>query len=444
MQPLLFKLPNGLRIILIDTKAFPTMTTILLFGAGSRYENEKNNGIAHFLEHMVFKGSKKYPDFFTISSVLEGLGAVHNAFTGKDHTGFWVKSPTEHFEEVIDVLGDIIQYPLLVEAEIEREKGVIVQEMNMYEDNPMRRVGEYFEQLLYPRNPLGMDVIGEKETVTKFQRQTFVDYMRQFYHPKNAVLVVAGGLSQVKSSTHSTSSGQELKVKNYLKLIEEKFAKFEAAHPAGGQARILKVLENQNKPEMLIHYKKTEQSHLSIGFRAFSFNDSRKYPLSVLTTMLGGGASSRLFIEVRELRGLCYYIHTGREHYHDVGYMVTQAGVTNNLETIKKAIDTILHEHKRIIKGQVKKDELLRAKEIIKGRVMLSMEDSANVASWYGTKQILEGTIENVDEVLKKIESVTGDEVTELAKEIFRRERLNLALIGPFRKEDFQLSKSFL
>ena len=427
MQPLIFKLANGLRVILIDTKAFPTMTTILLFGAGSRYENEKNNGIAHFLEHMVFKGSKKYPDFFTVSSVLEGLGASHNAFTSKDHTGFWVKSPTEHFEKVIDVVADIILRPLLPALEIEREKGVIVQEMNMYEDTPMRRVGEYFEQLLYQRNPLGMDVVGKKETVTKFQRQTFVDYMRQFYHPKNAVLVVAGGLQNMEHVTRN--------MKHYSNIIEEKFAKFEVGHPAGGQARILKVLENQKKQEMKIHYKKTEQTHFTLGFRAFSFKDRRKYALAVLGTMLGGGASSRLFIEVRERRGLCYYIHTGREHYHDVGYMATQAGVTNNLETIKKAIDTILEEHKKIMKGRIKIEELKRAKEIIKGRVLLSMEDSANVASWYGTKQILEGTIENVDEVLKKIKSVTGDEVTELAREIFRPERLNLALIGPFKED---------
>ena len=470
MQPLLFKLPNGLRVILIDTKAFPTMTTILLFATGSRYESESNSGIAHFLEHMVFKGSKKYPDFFTVSSVLESLGATHNAFTSKDHTGFWVKSPTVHFEKVIDVMSDIIIQPLLPAGEIEREKGVIVAEMDMYEDNPMRRVGEYFEQLLYPRSTLGMDVIGRKETVTKFQRQDFVEYMRQFYQPKNAVLVVAGGLnlrsqenlleselasrrtsrpvtrrlssesegslrpSLAQTSTSRANFLSNLANNNYLKIIEEKFTKFEAGNPEGSQARILQVFEKQKKPETLIHYKKTEQTHLSLGFRTFSFKDRRRYALAVLGTMLGGGSSSRLFIEVRERRGLCYYIYTGREHYHDVGYIVTQAGVANNLETVKKAIDTILEEHKKIIRGQIKGDELTRAKEIIKGRMMLSLEDSANVASWYGTKQILEGSIETVDQVIGKIEKVRQEEVVELAKEIFRPERLNLALIGPYDK----------
>src|SRR3989338_10123001 len=205
MQPQFFKLANGLRVMLIDTKAFPTMTAIMLFGAGSRYEDRKNNGIAHFLEHMVFKGSKKYPDFFTISSDLESLGATHNAFTGKDHMGFWVKAPTEHFEKIIDVVGDILQNPLLKVEEIEREKNVIVQEMNMYEDNPMRRVGEYFEQLLYPGHALGMDIIGTKDTVTSFGRQTFTDYMRDFYRPDNAVLVIAGGLSDNQNRNFLTS-----------------------------------------------------------------------------------------------------------------------------------------------------------------------------------------------------------------------------------------------
>ncbi|MBI4226533.1 insulinase family protein, partial [Candidatus Roizmanbacteria bacterium] len=234
MLPEIFTFKNGLKIILIDTKAFPTMTVILLFGAGSRYENKQNNGIAHFLEHMVFKGSKKYPDFFTISSVLEGLGATHNAFTGKDHTGFWVKSPTEHFEKVIDVVGDIIQHPLLADAEIEREKGVIVQEMNMYEDQPMRKVGQYFEQLLYQEDPLGMDIIGTKETVTKFQRTNFIDYMQQFYRPNNAVLVLAGGLgfsdnkASAMQSYSSVNNNEAMKQWSnyYLDIIKEKFTKW--------------------------------------------------------------------------------------------------------------------------------------------------------------------------------------------------------------------------
>ncbi|OGK11378.1 hypothetical protein A2768_01910 [Candidatus Roizmanbacteria bacterium RIFCSPHIGHO2_01_FULL_37_16] len=422
MQPLTFTLSNGLRVVLIDTKAFPTLTTIVLFGAGSRYENEKNNGIAHFFEHIPFKGTKKYPSAFAISSLFEGMGAVNNAFTSKDHTGYWVKGTTKHFEKILDILADMIIQPLLKPEEIEREKGVIVEEINMYEDSPGRKIADIFENLLYKGSALGMDTTGTKETVTKFTRQTFLDYMEKMYSPKNAVLVVAGGLNPKQ---------------NYNVIIEKIFAKWVPVNPEGSQARFAQVLEKQSKSEMLIKHKKTEQTHFSLGYRTFSFRDPRKYAQSILTTILGGGMSSRLFIEVRERRGLCYYIHTGKEAYHDVGYITTMAGVTNDHSKIKEAVSVILAEHKKIADGKVGDDEIKRAKEMIKGRILLSMEDSSNVASWYGTKLILENKLETVEEVLNKLEKVGKEELIRLAKEIVKPERLNLALIGPFEKGDF-------
>jgi predicted Zn-dependent peptidase len=432
MKPVVTTLSNGLKTILIDTKAFPSMTAILLFRAGSRYENKKNNGIAHFFEHMPFKGSRRYPSFFEISSVLEGLGAVHNAYTSKDHTAYWIKAPTEDFSVVINVLSDMILHPLLKSDEIEREKGVIVEEINMYEDSPQRKVGDLFENLLYGKTPLGMDTTGTKETVTKFTRKTFTDYMSSLYHPENAVFVVAGGLQGQISNLKSQSQISNLKT--FLDPIQEKFGGWNSK----GTASFEKVKENQKKPETLIRYKKTEQTHYSLGFRTFPFDDPRRHALSVLTTVLGGGSSTRLFIEVRERRGLCYYISSGRELYQDVGYMTTQAGVTNNLEKIKESISVILGEHRKITQGKLHKGEVSRAKEIIKGRFLLSMEDSSNVASWHGTKYILEGKVEQVEDVIHEIEKVTEDEVVELAKEIFRPERLNLALIGPYEKKDLE------
>ena len=477
MQPKQFTLKNGLRVLLIDTKAFPTMTTILLFGAGSRYENKINNGIAHFFAHIPFKGSKKYPSFFAISAFFESLGAANNAYTSKDHTAYWVKAPTEHFAKVVDVLSDMILHPLLKAEEIEREKGVIVEEINMYEDAPQRKVGDLFEQLLYGGTPLGLDTTGTKETVTKFTRQTFLEYMNRLYHPDNAVLVVAGGLTGNKTSQNqnflaselasssagpvasrstseprsarsesegshrsslaqtSTSSENFNFYEYYLRVIKKYFSDWK-----NGKERDIefkKVAELQKKPQLLVKHKKTEQSHFSLGFRTFSFFDERKYALSVLSTILGGGASSRLFIQVRERRGLCYYISTGRELYHDVGYMVTQAGVTNDLAKIKLAIQTILNEHKKIRNGDIKEEELARAKEILKGRTLLSMEDSSNVASWYGTKSILEDKVETVDEILERLGKVTIEEIVHLAKEIFRPEGLNFALIGPYKEKDF-------
>jgi predicted Zn-dependent peptidase len=440
MIPQLFTLKNGLQVVLVDTKSFPTLTTLLLVGAGSRYENEKNNGIAHFFEHMAFKGSKKYPDSFIISSTVEGMGGIFNAFTSKDHTGYWIKGTSDKFETMIDVIADMVQNSLLVSEEIEREKGVIKEEINMYEDTPQRKVGEIFENLLYPDHPLGFDIAGTKETIDNISRQTFINYINSFYHPNNAVLIIAGGLSQkskVKSPSFAKASegkqNYNSNVKSYLEIIEDKFSNWKS----NNKLSFVKIRESQIKPQILIKYKKTEQAHFILGFRSFSFYDRRKYIQQVLSVILGGGMSSRLFIQVREKKGLCYYISSGVESYHDCGSFITQAGVTNDLDKIKLAVKTILEEHKKIIDGGVTDKELIRAKELIKGRVMLSLEDSINVANLIGTKKLLQDKIETPEEIINKIQAVTIDEITKLAKEIFINKNLNLSLIGPFEAKNF-------
>ena len=443
MHPQTFTFKNGLQVIFIDTKTFPTLTTLLLVGAGSRYENEKNNGIAHFFEHMAFKGSQKYPNSFVISSTVEGFGGVFNAFTSKDHTGYWIKATTEHFETMIDVISDMIQTPKLLTEEIEREKGVIREEINMYEDMPQRKVGEIFENLLYPKHPLGYDIAGTKNTVQSFNRQTFTDYISSLYHPNNAVLIVAGGLSNLsgKARQRKFFDGKQQTAKNllsspfveYLEVIQEKFENWKS----GEKSSFVKIKESQTRPQMLIKYKKTEQAHFTLGFRSFSFNDDRKYALNLLATILGGGMSSRLFIQVRERRGLCYYISSGGEFYHDCGSFVTQAGVTNDLGKVKEAVKTVIDEHNKIKTGDIKKEELSKAKEMIKGRLMLSMEDSMNIASFFGTKKILQNKIMTPQEIIEKIAAITVKEITELAKEVFIPKNLNFALIGPFEEKNF-------
>ena len=420
MKPELHTLENGLQVIFIDIKAFPTITSVLLVGAGSRYETQANNGIAHFFEHMAFKGSKKYPDSFVISSTIEGLGGVFNAFTSKDHTGYWIKSLSEHFSTTVDVLSDMIQHSLLLPEEIEREKGVITEEINMYYDMPQRKVGEMLESLLYKDNPLGFEIAGPKETINKFDKNTFVNYMKQLYHPNNAVLVVAGGLQNKDK---------------YLEQIKNKLGDWKK----GEKSTFVKIGESQTKPQTLIKYKKTEQAHFCVGFRAFSFNDSRKYALNVLSAILGGGMSSRLFIQVRERRGLCYYISTGNELYADCGNIVTQAGVTNNLGKINEAIKVILEEHKKVSQGEISKNELKRAKELIKGRFLLSLEDSSVVANYFGTKKLLQNSLEKPKEVIEKIEKVTVEEIKILASQLFVSSNLNLALIGPYEEKNIKI-----
>jgi predicted Zn-dependent peptidase len=412
-------LSNGLRVLLIDTESFPTVTALVMVGAGSRYERKDNNGIAHFFEHMAFKGSKKYKTSFEISSAIEGIGGVFNAFTSKDHTGYWIKATTEHTHTLLDVLSDMILHPLLEADEIEREKGVIVEEINMYEDMPSRKVGDIFEEIMYKGSQLGFDIAGTKETVTAFDRKTFTDYIEELYHPNNAVIVIAGGLQG----------------KDYLPEIEKKFGAWKNKKSLNFE----KYTNTQKNPILHIQHKKTEQVHMCVGFKTFSFTDERKYALQVLSAVLGGGMSSRLFMEVREKRGLCYYISTGRELYADTGSIVTQAGIRNDKQKIQEAINVILEEHMKIAKGDVSDEEVEKAKELLKGRYLLSLEDSMNIATMFGSKYILEGELVDTQKVLEKLKKISKKDIIAVAKQIFTPSGLTCAIIGPLGERDIAL-----
>lgn len=416
-------LKNGLTVLFVETNTFPSFTSLLLVGAGSRYETEKNNGIAHFFEHMAFKGTKKYPSSLHIASTIEGMGGVFNAFTDKDHTGYWIKAPSQHFESVIDVMSDMILHSLLLPEEIEREKGVIIEEMNMYEDTPARKVGDLMDGMLYKGTPLGFEIIGTKETVSSFTRESFLDYMDQLYRPSNAVLVIAGGF-------HGTEYG-----KKYLEIVEEKFGSWHDKKTQPPQV----VTDEQKGIQTIVRHKKTEQAHFCIAFRSFPRKDPRRFALRILTALMGGGMSSRLFIEVRERRGLCYYISSGREFYDDVGTVSTQAGVPINAEKLNEAIKVTLDVHKEIAAGNITEAEITRTKEMIKGWLVLSLEDSSSIASFVGGKMLMEKTIETPEEVVKQIDAVTKEQIVAVAKDIFTEDRLNLAVIGPFKEKDVKI-----
>lgn len=441
MRGQLYSLKNGLSVLFIPSYQ-PSMTVLLLVGAGSRYENEKNNGIAHFFEHMAFKGSKKYPNTKIISETIEATGGIFNAFTSKDHTGYWIKATPKHFEVMVDVLSDMIINPLLSEEEIEREKGVIVEEINMYEDTPQQKVSDIFETLLYGNHSLGLEIAGKKETVKSFNRKTFVDYMKSLYHPNNAVLVVAGGLEASNSVFSQTSSPiggfpkslTQKKVSALLSIIQKKFSGWQN----GEKVNFSQITYQQKEPKIEIRDKKTEQAHFVLGYPTFGFFDKRRYVLSVLATIMGGGMSSRLFLEVRERRGLCYYIHTDKQLYHEIGSIITQAGIVNNLDKIKEAVSVILKEIEKIKKGEVKEEELKKAKEMVRGRFLLSLEDTFRVAHFFGTKKLLEDEVIDEKNILQAIEKVNLEAVVDLAREIFLPEKINFALIGPYKKEEFK------
>jgi predicted Zn-dependent peptidase len=420
-------LPNKLKVIFIDTEAFPSITSLLLIGAGSRYETQNNNGVAHFFEHMVFKGGKKYKTAEVIATTLDAMGSSHNAFTGKDYTGYYIKATKKHYEKSLDILSDVVLQPSLQEIEIEKEKGVIVEEINMYEDMPHYKVWDLFEDMLYKNNPLGYSTTGEKATVLSFNKKTFSDYRASLYHPNNAVLIVAGGLAGIGK--------KKVNISEYLNIATEKFGAWKKAE----NLEFKKYTTEQNKPNVLVHSKKTEQAHLVLGYRGVERTSEERYVLSLLTTILGGGMSSRLFQEVREKRGLCYYIQSGAETFAETGYVYTRAGVPIVKEKIIEAVTVTLNEHQKISSGKFSEEELIKAKEMIKGRLILSLEDTYSTASFFGKRQLLENETKTPEEVIKNIEKVTKDQVTQLADKLFKQNKFNFAIISPF--ENLEISR---
>jgi len=384
-----------------------------MVGVGSRYETEKQAGISHFIEHMMFKGTKKRPTAFAISSELDAIGGEFNAFTSKDATGYYAKADARHADVILDVISDMYLNSKFEQEEIDREKGTIIQEINMYEDNPMRSIGDVFEGMLYAGNNLGRDIAGYKETVKSFNRGDFVSYMKRFYVANDTVIAVAGKIDE----------------KKVISSIKKCFDGFSS----GKKASVSRMKEGQKKPEIKVKFKKTDQTHFIIGTRAFDRNDDRRYALSLLSIILGGNMSSRLFIEVRERRGLAYYVRTTTDLFEDCGYIATQAGVEH--ENLEKALKVILEGYKKISETKVSDEELSRAKEYIKGKSVMGLEASDEMALFLVNQELEKERIMEQEEIFKKIDKVTTDDIMEVAREVFKAESLNLAVIGPHKNE---------
>lgn len=408
-------LPNGLTVVSAPMPSFESATALILVGAGSRYETKKNNGISHFLEHMAFKGTKTRPTYLEIAGLIDGIGGEFNAFTSKEYTGYYVKAGKNNIEIIIDLLSDMLQNSKLDEVEIEKEKGVIIEEINLYEDTPMRHIGDIYERLLYGDTPLGWDTAGEKEIIRSLKRKDFVEYMNSLYSPDNMTVVFAGGIE--------TKAVEKLAVKYFGSI-----ARFKTAKP-------LPIKEKQNKPEVMIKHKVTEQAHLALGVRTVPLDSKDRYSLSVLASVLGGGMSSRLFSEVREKRGLAYYVRCASDHYTDAGSLVVTAGV--DPKRIFEAVEVIAAElaDLRDERKPISKEELRKAKEYIKGHLVLELEDSRSVSIYYATQQLLEKEIDNPDDIIKKIDNVTVEDIMEVAKKYLTEETLNFAVIGNFGKD---------
>lgn len=407
-------LKNGLRVVTYPMKDTKTLTLLILIATGSKYETKEINGISHLLEHMAFKGTERRPQTLDIAKELDKVGGVYNAFTGKEFMGFWVKVDSRHFDLAADVLSDMLFNSLFKAEEIEKEKRVIFEEINMIKDNPQGFVLEIWEKLLYGDQPAGWMISGERETLEKISRQDIIDYFQKYFTAENAVIALAGDFQE----------------KDAIGKMEKFFNGFNPSKPTQKAA----VKESQDSPRILLDFKETGQAHLCLGTRAFNIFQKEKYPLAVLTNLLGGIMSSRLFIKVREKEGLCYYIRTHLEHYTDTGYLVTHAGVENS--NIEKAIKLILEEYKDLSQNKVPEDELKKAKDNIMGHVYLGLETSDAWASFFGLQEILEKKILSPEETLTEIEKVSADDILKIAREIFVPEKLNLAVVGPFKEEE--------
>ncbi len=406
-------LKNGLTLITVNLPHLDSVTTMIAVGAGSRYETKQINGISHFLEHMFFKGSRKYPTAEQIANLVDGIGAINNAATDKEVTYYWIKSSAKHLELSLDILSSMIKESLLSEEEIQREKGVIVEELRMYRDNPTRYVWDLYENLQFGNQPLGWDIGGDEATVTSLNREDFVKYMSSLYSPKNMVLCLVGKLPQ----------DIERKAQNYFFDL-----------PANSQftPKPYKKL-SQSKPKVGIFYKKTDQANLVLGVEGYNRYDKRKYAASVLGAILGEGMSSRLFIQVRERRGLAYHVSASSGSYKDTGAFTVYAGL--KLEKVYEGLEVIKAELERTVSEKVTQEELKKAKEMERGRLALRSESTNFLAEYFGIKFILDREIETFEDYLKKIDAVTAQDIQEVAKELFAKQRYNLEVVGPFRSK---------
>lgn len=403
-------LANGAQLIEAHRHETEAVTLLVLFGVGSRYEPKARNGISHFLEHLMFKGTKKRPKTLDIAKELDGVGAEYNAFTAKDHTGYYIKVDARHLDLAIDIMSDILNNSLFAEKEIDRERHVIVEEINMYEDNPMMYMDDLFERTLYgTHHPLGREIAGPRQSVLAIKRPHIVAYWHKHYRPRNTALIVAGKYDQQKI--------RQKIVKAFVRAKASAAPSYQSyrAYPAGPRVEFVK--------------RQTEQVQLALGFPGPSLKSKELYPAMLLSTILGGTMSSRLFIKIRERLGLCYFIKMDEGPYQDAGSLVVRSGLART--KLDRAIKEIWLELIRAAQRGVTAPELSRAKEYICGKFLLSLEDSENVANWLGRQYLLTGKLEDVQTKIKRVKAVTREQVGAVARQSFAKKKIALAVIGP-------------
>jgi predicted Zn-dependent peptidase len=404
------RLPNGLRILTAPMESAQSVTCAIMLAAGSRYEAEETNGIAHFSEHMFFKGTERRPTARDISKEIDAIGGEFNAFTGKEYTGYYVKCAAESRDVALDVLVDMLRNSKFDPEEIDREKGVIIEEMNMYYDTPRDFISGVYEELLYGDQPLGWDIIGRKETIRSATHDTFRSYVDHWYKPARTVVGIGGKLGD----------GLHERIAELLGDIPQA----ETGEPAPVR------LDVNDRAQVKVHTKASDQAHICLGVHSYPLEHPDRYVLQVLSTVLGGGMSSRLFTEVRERRGLAYYVYGLNHSYTDAGSLYAQAGV--DINRIDDAVSTVAGELRKIAQDAVPQEELEKAKSFAKGRFVLQLETSQGLIMFGLRREVLESRTPDPEEILGELEKVTAEDVQRVGQDLIDTRGLNLAVIGPF------------
>jgi predicted Zn-dependent peptidase len=415
------KLKNGLNCVYVPVAGTRAVTFMVLVPIGSRYETKKLGGASHFVEHLMFKGTKKRPTSLDISRELDSVGAQFNAFTNKDYTEYYIKINSSKSELALDILSDMLFNSCFDAEEIKKEKGVIIEEIKMYEDNPSFAVENIYEQLMFGDHPLGRGIAGTIKGIKNITRDELYDYFLRAYRPENMVLAVAGNID--RNIQKLIKKYYFIPKKNISKISKDNYQQFNWPKKSLPLEKRVKVQK-----------RKIDQAHVIIGYPGIKITDLRRYALAVMMNILGGSMSSRLFVEVREKRGLAYKIRASAFSHRDVGGLQIESGL--DTKRLAEAFATINNECEKMRNFEVSKKELNDAKNNLAGSLALSMEDSSTQASWYALKYWFENDLNNYQAEIKKIRQVTASEIKKLAHELLCPSKRRFAVISPFEKKD--------
>lgn len=413
MKPETFLLKNGIRVVLIERPDSNLVSTNVFVGAGGRYETKPTYGISHFLEHMLFKGTKKYPSAQKFAKKIESVGGLINAWTSEDHTSYWNIVPYQNSFLGFEMLAEQISSPLLLQSEIEMEKGVIIEEIRRANDDPFHFIAGKINEVLWPNHPLESDVLGSEKNIKNISRKNFLSYMEDHYLSQNIIISVAGKINK----------------KIIKKQLEDAFSKVKKGPKKEPEA----MDAIQDAPKLAVFKKDLSQSHAIFAYKTFGYKDKRNYALKVLSAVLGEGMSSRMFEEVREKRGLAYAIRAGTETLSDTGYFYVYGGF--NLKKTDEAL-SVIQGVLDSSKTKIKNSEIEKAKEYIRGTYYYSMDSTEKISSTYGRRLMFVPEEMDAEKIIKKINEVSKSEVISLAKEIFTPKNKNLLIHGPYQNKE--------